>query len=141
MRREARAGVGDGDAQFLRVLVPGGEADGDFSLGPGVFDRVGDEVGEDLRQAGGIDVPFDRFALRDEGKAQSFGRPLRAQGLKGDAGPFVHFGALAGQAQLAVHHGGKIEQFVDHAREGAGIAVDDLDILELGRLERRIGAE
>ncbi len=135
---ESRPRIGHGDAH---LLLEREEPDGDFPPRIGVLDRIADQIGQDLGQARRVDGEFDRPACGDEGDGELLFLPGRAHGFERRARPFVHLGPFQDQPQFAVHHGGKIEQFVDHPGQGAGVAIDHLHVFKLPGPEGRIGLE
>ncbi len=67
--------------------------------------------------------------------------PGGAHRFQGEADPLVDFRLLAEEPQLAIHHGGKIEQLINHAGERASVPLDHVHILLLACIQCRIGSQ
>ena len=140
---DADAGVGDGEKKVMALVIPGLDLNVDNDFAPlGKFDRVSDQVDEDLPQAGGVADQIGGNFLRDEvGRFQMLAPDLDHEKIDRflDALPQIE-GTLL-EVHLARFDLGKIQDVVDDGQERLAAGMDCVHAVALGLGQRRVGKD
>ena len=131
---DSDAGIGDGNFEFIRRCVFC--ADKNAAVVCGKFDRIFDQVPEDLLQAGGVSEDGLFFGGEFDGDVQIFLLQVCLANAKHMIDGLVYGGWFAVEFELASADAGKVEEVVDQLNFKLDVSADHLDGFgnSLGRL-------